>query len=192
MSIKDEIRAQKLAQRLELNEERRHELSQAIQEKLIKSPLWPQAGSVALYAAVKGEVMTHRLFQKALERGLHVYFPRVEQGIKFYEVSSPDDLQRGSWSILEPKMSCPELASDETLNLLVVPGIAFSKNGYRVGYGRSFYDRYLDSQGAPPTSVGLAYDFQMIDSFPLDHWDRALSAVVTEKVIYSSEQVGKS
>lgn len=187
MNTKDEIRTQKLAQRLELNEERRNELSQAIQEKLIKSSLWPQAGSVALYAAVKGEVLTHTLFQKALESGLHVYFPRVEQGIKFYEVSSPDDLQRGSWSILEPKMSCPELAADKTLNLLVVPGIAFSKNGYRIGYGRSFYDRYLEDQDVPPVSAGLAYDFQIIDSFPLDEWDRALSAVTTEKTIYSHE-----
>lgn len=187
MGIKDEIRTQKLAQRLELNEERRNELSQAIQEKLIKSPLWPQAGNVAFYAAVKGEVMTHMLFQKALERGLNVYFPRVEQGIKFYEVGSPDDLQRGSWSILEPKIVCPELASDEILNLLVVPGIAFSKNCYRIGYGRSFYDRYLDVQKVPSVSVGLAYDFQIIDNFPLDDWDRSLSAVATEKTIYSHE-----
>jgi 5-formyltetrahydrofolate cyclo-ligase len=188
MSEKDDIRKALLDERLLLSEERVHTCSRATQERLLKSPYWPKSGRVGLYAAVKNEILTHDLFQRALEQGLHVYFPRVEQGIRFYEVNGPEELRRGSWSIPEPIPDCPILSEEDNhrLDLLVVPGIGFTRDGFRVGYGKGFYDQYLGKYAA--RCVGLAYDFQIVDGFSKDSWDKPLSAVVTEKAIYKAKE----
>jgi 5-formyltetrahydrofolate cyclo-ligase len=125
--------------------------------------------------------MTQTLFQKALESGLHVYFPRVEQGIKFYEVNGPEDLEKGSWSIPEPKIHCRELVADAKFDLLVVPGIVFNKDCFRIGYGRGFYDKFFSSLAVEVPTVSLAYDFQVVDFFEQDVWDKPVKAVITEK-----------
>lgn len=181
---KNEIRKKILEQRLALSAEKVTEHSHVIQEHLIKSPYWPQKGRLGIYSSIKNEVLTHRIFQRALEQGLHVYLPRVEQGLVYYEVNGPEDLQRGAWAIPEPQRHCPILAQDEKLDLVVVPGIVFDKTGARLGYGRGFYDRVLDLVG--DTYVGLAYDFQVQDELPTDPWDKKMAAVVTEKRLLKS------
>lgn len=162
-------------------------LSQTVQDKFLKSSLCPERGRIGIYSSVKNEVRTTKIFQWALEKGLHVYFPRVEKGILFYEVNGPDDLQRGSWSIPEPKKHCPILEEDENLDVLIIPGIVFSKDCCRVGYGKGFYDAFIDTLEGTVPIIALAYDFQVIDSFPVDAWDRSVNAVVTEKKIYLRE-----
>ena len=185
--LKDEIRQQLLKQRLDLSAKDVERHSHVIQDRLMKSAMWPKSGHVGLYSPVKNEVLTHDLFQKGLEGGLHVYFPRVEQGIQFYEVNGPDDLQKGSWAIPEPKKNCNLLENDVSLDLLVVPGIGFDHDGYRVGYGKGFYDDFIAGISKKMPVIGLAYDFQMIKTFAIDEWDQQLSGVMTEKSFYSAE-----
>lgn len=184
---KDDIREKILNERLALSAEAVQSLSQVMQDKLLKSPLWPTHGSIGLYFPVKNEVMTQTLFQKALENGLHVYFPRVEQGIKFYEVNGPEDLEKGSWSIPEPKIHCRELDTNAKFDLLVVPGIVFNKDCFRIGYGRGFYDKFFSSLAIEVPTVSLAYDFQVVEDFKHDVWDKPVKAVITEKKICLKE-----
>lgn len=178
---KDEIRNTILQKRLQMNEKSVLDLSKSIQEEIIKSKFWPQKGRIGLYSPVKNEVHTHLLFQRALESGLRVYFPRVEQGIQYYEVNGPDDLVRGSWSIPEPQMSCEPMPAEQTFDLLIVPGVAFTKDGFRVGYGRGFYDRFISGLSARVPVLALAYDFQIVDQIPSDEWDQPIHGVVSEK-----------
>lgn len=178
---KDDIRKSILQKRLQMSEKSTLELSKSIQEEILKSKFWPKKGRVGLYAPVKNEVGTHLLFQMAMESGLRVYFPRVEQGIQYYEVNGPDDLVRGSWSIPEPKMTCEPLPTDESFDLLIVPGVAFTQDGARIGYGRGFYDRYISTLPSRVLVLALAYDFQIVDQIPSDSWDQPLHGVVSEK-----------
>lgn len=176
---KNELREQTLQERVNLSEGDVKSRSEIIEKRLVNSEFWPKSGRVGLYASVKNEVLTYDLFRHALEKGLHVYFPRVEQGIKFYEVNGPEDLQKGSWGIPEPKRSCLEInLEEEHLDLLVIPGIAFSKDGSRVGYGKGFYDRAIKNLSA--FTVGLAYDFQIYDEVPVDPWDQKLDLILSE------------
>jgi 5-formyltetrahydrofolate cyclo-ligase len=186
---KNEIRQKLLADRLALTEDKVRAWSDIIQDHILKSPLWPSRGRVGLYFSTKNEVLTYSLFQRALEQGLHVYFPRVEQGLGFYEVNGPEDLQRGAWAIMEPLRHCLPIPPEEKLDLLVVPGVVFTKDGYRLGYGRGFYDRIVDD--IAKSSVGIAYDFQLVESVPLDEWDKRLDAVITEKHVYRNEAKAK-
>lgn len=178
---KSEARETALSKRLSLPEKKIDELSKIIQERLMRSEFWPSSGRIGLYASNKNEVKTNDLFQYALEKGLHVYFPRVEQGIQFYEVNGPEDLQRGAWGVPEPiPKICEPLPEDAQIDLLVVPGIVFSKNGYRLGYGRGFYDRFL-KEGIVKKSVGLAYEFQITEKIEPETWDQPVDMVFTER-----------
>lgn len=182
---KNEVRQRILKQRLALSEDKVEEHSDIIQGHVLKSPLWPQRGRIGIYSSIKNEIHTHKLFQRALEQGLHVYFPRVEQGLFYYEVNGPEDLQRGAWGIMEPVRHCHILPPDEKLDLIIVPGIVFSKDCYRIGYGRGFYDRVIGVVG--DVGVGLAYDFQVLSDIPLDEWDKRLAAVMTEMHEYKAK-----
>ena len=176
-----------LKQRLQMSASEVQSLSFKIQEKLMQSSFWPKQGGIALYSSIKNEVKTELLFQTALEQAVHVYFPRVEQGINFYEVHGPEDLQKGSWGILEPHIDCTKLTTENPLNLLIVPGVAFSKSCQRVGYGQGFYDQFVSSLNTVPHIVALAYESQICDMFDVDEWDQPLYAIITEKNIYTQD-----
>lgn len=182
-SEKNALRQTILDKRLVLPPEKTHHLSQQIQKHLIKDPKWQKVQKVGLYYATKNEVETKLLFMSALEKGASVYFPRVEQGIRYYEVKDPEDLQKGAWGIMEPKHGCSPLPSLNEIELLVVPGVVFDKQGHRLGYGKGFYDVLLEDFSN--NSVGLAYDFQIVDTLPVDKWDRRVKQLVTEKNEYS-------
>jgi hypothetical protein len=99
----------------------------AIQERLLASEIWKGIEWVGLYSAVKNEVETRLLFMKALEAGLSVYFPRVEQGIRFYAVEELEDLQKGAGGILEPRHQCPLMDEVPPNGLVAVPGVVFDQ-----------------------------------------------------------------
>lgn len=177
--IKKNIREEMLARRQGMTADEVTRLSTRVQEKVMLLPAWKEAEKIGIYSPVRNEVDTTLLFMKALESGMSVYFPRVEQGLKFYEVKDLTDMQKGAWGVLEPKDSCVVLGESETLNLLMVPGIVFDKSGHRLGYGRAFYDRILER--FKKVAVGLAYQFQIVDELPVEEWDKRMIRIITDK-----------
>jgi 5-formyltetrahydrofolate cyclo-ligase len=184
---KNDIRQDILNKRLSIPQDKVIEISSIIQDRILRSPFWPKTGRIALYYPIKNEVMTQTIFQKALEQGLKVFFPRVEKGINFYEVNGPDDLQKGSYGISEPKISCPELQAEENLDLFIVPGIAFTQKCYRIGYGKGFYDSFITDNDIKTPTIGLSYEFQIIEAFPVSDWDQPLQGIMTDKNFYSQD-----
>lgn len=182
---KDKLRHFYLEQRLALETEKLLEKSQIIQEKLMRFPEWQGCKHLGLYSPVRNEVETKFLFMKALEEGMTVYFPKVEQGIRFYETSDPADLQKGAWGLLEPKHGSSKLDERTKLDLVVVPGVVFDRQGYRLGYGKGFYDRAVAEDAT--FSVGLAFDFQIVQELPREEWDRPVHVVITESRQFSSK-----
>jgi len=179
LQTKIEIRQKMLEKRVSLSPQDVHEPGQIIQKKVIKNYLSTAPAKIGLYSAVKNEVETHLLLMTALEKGWSVYFPRVEQGIGFYEITDLTDLVRGAWSIMEPRHECKPLGEGEKLDLLITPGIAFDKRGYRIGYGRGLYDRVIDAHRGQV--VGLGYHFQVLEELPNDPWDKKVDWILTEK-----------
>ncbi len=163
------------------------QLSDRIQERVLKNSFWPSRGMIGLYAPIKNEVMTDVLFKRALESGSRVFFPKVEQGIVFYEVSGPGDLEKGSWGIPEPNLACSPLLPEESLDILIMPGLVFDTMGARLGYGKGFYDRYLASLEKRPLTIGLAYQFQISENVEQQSWDQTLDYVVTENSIFGKK-----
>ncbi|MBI1909019.1 MAG: 5-formyltetrahydrofolate cyclo-ligase [Deltaproteobacteria bacterium] len=137
--------------------------------------------SVGLYSPIKNEVTTSLLFQTFRKNGSDLFYPRINRSRKkldFFKVSGAEELQTGSFGILEPS---DRGIMAEGLDLLFVPGVAFDEEGFRLGYGGGFYDRL----GSVPIDlrVGLAYDFQIVSLLPRDEKDLSCDVVVTEKRI---------
>lgn len=150
--------------------------SALVQEHVVKSREFQYAKIIGAYFATGSEVKTDLLIGEAKRLGKVVALPRAEKDmINFYEISSTSELVAGRFGVMEPLPVRPV----HTIDLLVVPGIAFDKKGYRLGYGKGYYDRYL-SEKKPQFAIGLAYNFQLLESLPHDAHDVKMDAISTE------------
>ncbi len=180
---KPTIRSQMLAQRDGLPAEIGLSLSLDVQENVLSLPEFRAASSVALYSAFRNEVFTEILFQRALQSGKRVAYPRIRQDLlEFVKVTDPGDLKPGAFGILEPS-GCETLCVRD-LDLLVIPGVAFDLQGYRLGYGKGYYDRVLHGLDEAAVLVGLCYEFQLIANVPAEEHDIHMDLVVTENHIH--------
>ena len=158
-----------------LSEQEIFKLRRKVQLRLIQSPRFQSAQSIGVYHSFGSEVKTDAIISEAKKLGKRISLPRVESDkIVFYAFSENNQLVKNRFGILEP------LPIDKVghHDLLIVPGIAFDKDGYRVGYGKGYYDRHLAQTDA--FSVGLAYSFQIVDRMPRQMHDKKVSAVATE------------
>jgi len=144
-----------------------------------------------LYASVGSEAVTWGVALEVLARASRTYYPRVEGGeIQAYEVASPapDLLPRGKYRIPEPHPSRCRRADPAEIDLVLVPGLLFDVRGYRVGYGRGYFDRFLPRLRAGTPTLGLAYEMQMVPRLPTFPWDYRVGAVVTEKRTFRTKR----
>lgn len=161
------------------------ELDRAVFEKLTASSLYREARSLLTYVSTPIEVDTQMLIQKALSDGKQVGVPRCIDGTRdmlFYQITSFGQLEPGTFSVLEPK---PDLCRQWIFRpgtLCIVPGLAFDTLGYRLGYGKGYYDRFLNS--APEmTKVGICYCACTLNQLNHGKFDIPVDYLVTEKYI---------
>ena len=155
--------------------------SKLIQQRTVESMDFVQAKLIGLYLSMGSEVLTSDIINYVLKSEKTLMLPRiVSNELQFYIVEQKDfeknlfDVNR--FGIKEPKAT--NLIAD-FIDLLVIPGIAFDKYGYRVGYGYGYYDRFLIKHKIPKI-IGLAYDFQFIDRIPTLSHDRKIDILITE------------
>ena len=138
-------------------------------------PSFQQAQVVALYAALPDEPQSGEFIAEWCGRK-RIVLPRVEGEImRFYDYS-PEMMASGSFGIDEPQGECPCPA--ETIDFMVVPGVGFTAEGYRMGRGKGFYDRYLSQPDFRATTVGVCFKAQIMEELPLEPHDRVLDFVV--------------
>jgi 5-formyltetrahydrofolate cyclo-ligase len=166
-------------------------LSRSIQARVLGSSLYRFAQGVALYSAVQNEVSTDDIRDNALRNGKTVFFPRLAAGgsLVLVEIQSVMDLAPGRFGIPEPKAEKLRGDYGDIDVLIVVPGVAFDHSGNRLGRGQGFYDRLLQSSGPRATAVGLAYEFQIVRSVPVDWWDEKVRFIVTEDRLIDCQRV---
>lgn len=189
MKTKQETRKEILAYRNAMTLDEVTARSRQIIQQVLKTPEYEEADNILLYADYCHEVMTRELFEDAILRKKRVYFPKTygeEYRMEFYQVVSVKQLEAGYKGIREPKEDAKAryvfCSREDTLMLL--PGVAFGTDGYRIGYGKGFYDRYLADKGQI-TRMALAFAGQITEPFCHEAYDMKMDKIVTEELIYS-------
>ncbi len=137
---------------------------------------------VALYQPVRGEVDVRPLAEAVRALGGVPAFPRVRQDgwMAFYRVTPATDWSAGAFGIPEPRAADADLVPPERLAIAVVPGVAFGRDGSRLGYGGGYYDRFFREPRLLTLRVAAAYGFQVFDAVPADAHDVRVHALATE------------
>ena len=144
-------------------------------------PEFKKAKTLLLYAPIYGEVETKGVFHEALKRKKTVALPKVNgEKLEARQVKEWGTLEKGAFGVNEPT-GRQKLLPAEKLDVVFVPGIAFDEEGYRLGYGKGFYDRFLREKARNAKRVGLAYEFQVVKRLPRESHDEKVDVLVTEK-----------
>ena len=176
-SAKDEIRREMRARRRELTPAERAGASAVICAKLGRCA---EVGSpVAVYLASPDEIDLCAYIERLLRLGRQVVAPRWNG--ETYELAAlkglgPGHLRRGPMGIMEPAEA--EVVPPGEVGRWIVPGLAFTRDGRRLGYGGGWYDRVLSAAAPDAVALGVAHPFQMVDELPAEPHDRILDAVV--------------
>ncbi len=174
------LRSELIAVRARLTQDERHDKSKAIADRLDGVAAFRDAFVVALYAPLGTEVDSGEIARRALARGVRVLYPRVVPGERrlAFARCAPGDLVRGALGVAEPPAEVPEV-DVEDIACVVLPGVAFSQDGLRLGRGGGYYDATLERMPRA-ARVGVGYDVQLVPKLPREVHDASLDAVVTE------------
>lgn len=155
-------------------------------ERLEACTRFQQASSIALYHAIPGEVQTAPFIEK-WHRKKQLFLPVVTgDDLRLVHYTGENSLKPGAFGILEPTTTDRHDTENE-IDLIIVPGVAFDHQGNRLGRGKGFYDRLLSSLPVP--TIGICYGFQLKETIPVEPFDRKMDWIITEKEVL---EVGKA
>jgi 5-formyltetrahydrofolate cyclo-ligase len=161
--------------------------SAKITHQLFALEAWQNAHCVLAYLSFGSEFDTAALIEDLRASGRELCLPRVERGSRDLALHRVTDLAgdvcAGTWGIREPLPACPAVALD-TIDFVLVPGVAFTPRCERLGYGGGFYDRLITRFAQRPPLVAAAFELQMRERIPLDGNDRSVDLVISEVAPY--------
>lgn len=154
-------------------------------ELLYQDNDWLDAKVIGVTISKRPEVDTIPIIKKAWEEGKKVVVPKCypdEKKMIFRFLSDFSQLESVFYGLLEPIVEKTAEAAPEEIDLLIVPGLGYTMEGYRIGFGGGYYDRYLTSFHGK--NLSLAFNLQIIPPFPIEEYDLPISKIITnEKVI---------
>ncbi len=184
---KKELRKLLLQKRNRLDADYRNDANEKITEAFLRSSLYQNAKSLFIYISYSSEVNTHQIISRALKDNKTVLVPDTAPGNGVMEAVQITDFQMQlcptCYGILEPNFDSTHPYNPADIDLIVVPGIAFDRAGYRMGYGGGYYDRYL-SRAINAKSIGLCYEETLEVSLPREPHDKQVHIILTESEEY--------
>lgn len=182
--IKKGLRAKSRQFRERLDPQRKADMNAAIRSRLFSMREFREADVVLTYVSKEIEVDTVEIIRAVLEQGKRVAVPRCIPDtfrMEFFEIESLQELEKGMFGVLEPVPSRSRSLAAEGKCLCIVPGLSFDSQGFRLGYGKGYYDRFLTNfQGA---TVGICYAGCVRWNLPHGFYDRPVDVLITEKYI---------
>ena len=181
---KKAVRKSILAKRDSLDNNLKNDMDSIIQEKFLKSDYYNNAEKIFIYISYGSEINTVGIIRRAMSDGKKVYVPRTvfkDKLMDAVQITSFDNLIEDRYGILEPRKEEPAEDPNE-IDLIIVPGVTFDKDGGRMGYGAGYYDRYfkrLNKTGI--VKLALAYDFQILNHVPMEEHDMPVDIIYTEE-----------
>lgn len=154
-----------------------------ITKKLTELKQFKECDTIFAFISAKGEVSTEGMILKAFELGKKVAVPLVlsSEEMCFIYINSLSDLKAGSFGIQEPEYNAEKIALPTDKSVMLVPGLAYDNDLYRLGYGGGYYDRYM-AKHPSPFKVGIGFQVQYSEEpLPRDKYDLPLDLFITEK-----------
>lgn len=174
---KQELREQIKAKIKRMKETDRDTASLYVCLQIIGTQEWQEANTVLLYAALPDEVDLSLLIQDGEGSDKKILLPVVDGDNLQIKVYDPRHMARqGKYQILEPTAQCNTVEQLDEIDLAIIPGRVFTRNGLRIGRGKGYYDRLLPSLKCP--KWGVAFACQMVKELPTDPWDIKLDKVI--------------
>lgn len=182
--VKNALRQEMKTVRLEMTPEEKAECDSRICQTLLGSTSYTASEVILTYVSTAIEVDTRELIRTALADGKAVACPRCIDGtrqMEFYYIDSLDELRPRTFGVYEPDADPARLFRGAQRPVCVVPGLSFDRAGFRLGYGKGYYDRFLSGYGG--WTVGLCYSACVRNTLPHGRFDRAVDRLITEKYL---------
>lgn len=186
---KKKIRKEILSFRNNMNQDEKNKKDTIIKEKFLDSDYYKKSKNIFIYISYGSEINTKEIINIALNEGKSVFVPRTvfeTKAMDAVKINSLDNMKKVKYGALEPSEEEPYISPDD-LDVIVVPGVAFDRDGGRTGYGAGFYGRYFKkiskNRAKKIKKVALAYDFQLINNIPMNDKDVRIDCIITEKEI---------
>ena len=175
---KKALRKEISAKKATLSQAQIENASTALAEQLFAHPLYLSANTLYAYLSYNQEVRTAPIIQKALSQGKRVAVPKIYgTEMRFVYITENSVIAPGYKGIPEP---VEDDIADNSVALVLMPGLAFTAEGQRMGYGGGFYDRFLEKE--PHPTVALCFDFQLLPQLPTEEHDLPVDAVLSAPV----------
>lgn len=192
---KNALRLEAYAQR---NQQRDKDyLSQVITQKVVEQANYQCAKTVMWYVDCRSEVRTQTIIKQELDQDRRIVIPFCTQDsggknqLGLWLLDDLSELVRGCWGILEPPESrwheSGKQVAIEELDLIIVPGVGFDRQGGRLGNGQGYYDNFLQQVSVATRIQGICYESQLFDDLPMEATDVAMDFVFTQSAIYHRE-----
>lgn len=183
---KNVFRKETLARRKEIFSA---ETDARIVDNFLNTDLYKNAEWIMVYVSFGTEIFTHDLVKKALADGKHVVAPICnisDHTVILSEIINfPGDLEEGNYGILEVRRDCLRIVDPKKIDLVMVPGCAFTEIGHRMGFGGGYYDRFLETINDDCITVALIREDFIFEKIPMDPHDKSVQHMVTEKRFFS-------
>ena len=175
-----------LKKRAELSPEEITKKSNAIQDKLFGLKKYQESNFIFSFISFNDEINTHDIIKQSLSNGKRVGVPitiHKERKLLVSEIFDFDrELEIGHYNILTPKKEFIREVPPKLIDIVLVPGLIFSPEGYRVGYGGGYYDRFF-SKNREVFKIGLCYEMQIAPKVPVGIYDLPVDCIITEERI---------
>lgn len=156
--------------------------SKQIHRNLKKISEFRLANSIGMYYPIGSEVPTQDILQEAISNGKEILLPKViGDDLEFRKIKGFEDLEKGDFDIMEPKDSC---TPSDKFDVILVPTVGISLDGYRLGYGYGYYDRFLAKRKI--VTISLTYAKQVVKSVPISKDDVRIDWIVTEDEFFKT------
>lgn len=172
---KQQLRRAFIAKRDEINPDLRIAMSIVIADRIKKLPAYQKAKTVGLYFPIGSEV---NLMSLTKDAGKRFCYPKITD-MKTAQMEFRSDSGVTTHGPFKTREPLGDLVSPDQIDLILVPGVAFSRTGVRLGYGKGFFDRYLKT--FPHEFIGVAFSVQIADRLPVDPFDVLFHLVVTDR-----------
>lgn len=178
MIQKKKLRKEIRARKRDIPVDELREMSRLLCKRLLANERLGNASTVMMYYPLGDEVDVAPVIEQLAESGKTVVLPQVtgEAEMVVRRYTGKADLQEGAYGIMEP---CGEIFSDyETIDVAIIPGMAFDRRGNRLGRGKGYYDRFLPLLPTRVYKIGVCFPFQLLDDIPMEEHDKRVNLIV--------------